>query len=49
MNAVAIFVGLMFWGWLWGAWGLVLAVPLVAMTKAIADRAAPALGALLAR
>jgi predicted PurR-regulated permease PerM len=49
MNAVAIFVGLMFWGWLWGAWGLVLAVPLVAATKAIADRAAPPLGALLGR
>jgi len=49
MNAVAIFVGLMFWGWLWGAWGLVLAVPLVAAAKAIADRVAPPLGALLGR
>ena len=49
MNAVAIFVGLMFWGWLWGAWGLVLAVPLVAAAKAVADRVAPPLGALLGR
>jgi predicted PurR-regulated permease PerM len=49
LNAVAIFVGLMFWGSLWGAWGLVLAVPLVAATKAIADRVAPPFGALLGR
>lgn len=49
MNAVAIFVGLMFWGWLWGAWGLVLAVPLLAAAKAIADRVAPPLGELLGR
>jgi predicted PurR-regulated permease PerM len=49
LNAVAIIVGLMFWGWLWGAWGLVLAVPLVAAVKAIADRVAPPLGALLGR
>lgn len=49
MNAVAIFVGLIFFGWLWGAWGLVLGVPLIAAAKAVADRVAPPLGALLGR
>jgi len=38
MNAVAVFVGLLFWGWLWGLPGLLLAVPLVMAVKAVCDR-----------
>jgi predicted PurR-regulated permease PerM len=38
MNPVAMFVGLLFWGWLWGTWGLVLGVPLLMTIKVIADR-----------
>jgi len=38
MNTVAMFVGLLFWGWLWGPWGLVLAVPLLITLKVTADR-----------
>lgn len=38
MNPVALFVGLLFWGWLWGAWGVVLGVPLLMAIKVIADR-----------
>jgi predicted PurR-regulated permease PerM len=38
LNAVAIFVGLLFWGWLWGITGAVLAVPLTVLIKVIADR-----------
>ena len=38
MNAVAIFVSLMFWGWLWGVWGLLLAVPITAAIKAVCER-----------
>ena len=38
MNAVAVFVSLLFWGWLWGAWGLVLAVPITAAAKAVCER-----------
>ncbi len=38
MNAVAVFVGLLFWGWLWGLSGLLLAVPLVMVAKAVCDR-----------
>ncbi len=38
MNAVAVFVGLLFFGWLWGVWGLLLAVPLLMVIKAVCDR-----------
>jgi len=38
MNAVAVFVSLLFWGWLWGAWGLLLAVPITAALKAVCER-----------
>jgi predicted PurR-regulated permease PerM len=37
MNPVAIFVGLLFWGWIWGVWGAVLAVPMLMMIKAVCD------------
>ncbi len=37
MNPVAIFVGLLFWSWIWGLWGTVLAVPMLMMLKAICD------------
>jgi predicted PurR-regulated permease PerM len=37
MNPVAIFVGLLFWSWIWGVWGAVLAVPMLMMIKAICD------------
>lgn len=38
MNALAVFVSLMFWGWIWGIWGLFLAVPIMASAKAICER-----------
>lgn len=38
MNAVAVFIALLFWGWLWGAWGLLLAVPIMMICKAVCDR-----------
>ena len=37
MNAVAIFVGLLFWGWVWNAWGMLLAVPMLMVIKSICD------------
>jgi predicted PurR-regulated permease PerM len=37
MNPVAIFVGLLFWSWVWGLWGTVLAVPMLMMIKSICD------------
>ncbi|HPH13242.1 MAG TPA: AI-2E family transporter, partial [Burkholderiaceae bacterium] len=38
MNPVAIFVGVLAWGWLWGAWGLLLGIPILMVIKAICDR-----------
>lgn len=38
MNPVAVFVGLLFWGWLWGIVGMLLAVPLMMVVKTVADR-----------
>jgi predicted PurR-regulated permease PerM len=37
MNPVAIFVGLLFWTWIWGVWGTLLAVPMLMMCKAVCD------------
>jgi predicted PurR-regulated permease PerM len=37
MNPVAVFVGLLFWTWVWGIWGTILAVPMLMMFKAICD------------
>lgn len=38
MNPVAIFIGVLAWGWLWGIWGLLLGVPILVVIKAICDR-----------
>jgi len=38
MNPVAVFIGLIFFAWLWGGWGLLLGVPILAVIKSIADR-----------
>lgn len=38
MNPVAVFVGLLAWGWLWGLWGLLLGVPILVAIKAVCDR-----------
>ena len=38
MNPVAVFVGVLAWGWLWGAWGLLLGVPILRVIKAVCDR-----------
>lgn len=37
LNAVAIFVSLLFWGWLWGPIGLVVATPIQMIIKTICD------------
>ncbi|MEO5897952.1 MAG: AI-2E family transporter [Vicinamibacterales bacterium] len=37
MNPAAIFVGLLFWSWVWGVWGTILAVPMMMMIKSISD------------
>ena len=37
MNRVAVFVGLLFWSWAWGVWGLLLAVPIMMSIKVFCD------------
>jgi predicted PurR-regulated permease PerM len=37
LNAVAVTIALLFWGWLWGAAGLILAIPIMAVLKVICD------------
>lgn len=37
MNATAVFIALLFWGWLWGAWGLLLAIPILGMVKVVSE------------
>jgi predicted PurR-regulated permease PerM len=44
LNPLAVTVGLMFFGFLWGGIGLVLAIPMTASVKAVCDHM-PALGA----
>lgn len=38
MNTTAVFVALLFWGWLWGVWGLLFAIPIMGMVKVFAER-----------
>ena len=37
VNTVAVFVAIMFWGWMWGPLGLVIAVPILMIVKTVAD------------
>jgi predicted PurR-regulated permease PerM len=37
LNALTVTLAMMFWGWLWGGIGLVLAVPITAGVKAVCD------------
>jgi predicted PurR-regulated permease PerM len=38
VNEVAIFVALIFWSFVWGIWGTLLAVPMLVSAKAFCDR-----------
>jgi predicted PurR-regulated permease PerM len=38
MNPVAVFIGVLAWGWLWGVWGLLLGIPILMVVKAVCDR-----------
>jgi predicted PurR-regulated permease PerM len=37
VNSVAVFVAVMFWGWMWGPLGLIMAVPILMIFKTVAD------------
>jgi predicted PurR-regulated permease PerM len=38
INVTASFVGLLFFGWIWGLWGVLLAIPILAIVRTIAER-----------
>jgi predicted PurR-regulated permease PerM len=38
MNHAAVFIALLFWGWLWGIWGLLLAIPIIVTLKVASER-----------
>ena len=38
MNAAVLFIALLFFGWMWGAWGLLLSAPLITIAKVVCDR-----------
>jgi predicted PurR-regulated permease PerM len=37
LNPLAVTLSLLFWAWIWGGMGLLLAVPLVGATKIVCD------------
>ncbi|MGB6054246.1 MAG: AI-2E family transporter [Burkholderiaceae bacterium] len=37
MNAAAVFIGLLFWGWLWGISGLLLGIPIIVIVKVVSE------------
>jgi predicted PurR-regulated permease PerM len=37
MHVVVVFLGVLLWTWIWGAWGTILAVPMLVVVKSVAD------------
>jgi predicted PurR-regulated permease PerM len=37
MNAAAVFISLLFWGWLWGIWGMLLGIPIIVIMRVVAQ------------
>ena len=38
INPLTVFVVVLFWGWLWGMWGLLLGMPIIMIIKSVCDR-----------
>ena len=37
MNPTAVFIALLFFGWLWGVWGMLLSIPIIVVIKVVSD------------
>jgi predicted PurR-regulated permease PerM len=37
MNVAAVFISLLFWGWLWGIWGMLLSIPIIVIVKVVSE------------
>jgi predicted PurR-regulated permease PerM len=51
LNTAVLFIALLFFGWLWGVWGLLLGAPILAIVKVVCDRvdSLKSIGELLGR
>jgi predicted PurR-regulated permease PerM len=38
LNAIAVFVSLLFWSWMWGTWGLLLGIPVMMAVSVVCKR-----------
>ena len=41
LSPLLVLLALIFWGWLWGPWGMVLAVPITSMMKIVCEHVRP--------
>ena len=41
MNRIAVFAALLFWTWIWGVWGMLLAIPITMAIKVVCDHVEP--------
>jgi predicted PurR-regulated permease PerM len=41
VSPLVVFASLIFWGWLWGVWGMILSVPIMAIVKIICENVPP--------
>jgi len=41
VNAAVLFIALLFFGWLWGVWGLLLGLPIVVIVKVVSQHVEP--------
>jgi len=37
LNPAAVFISLLFWGWLWGIWGMLLSSPIIVIIKVVSQ------------
>ena len=37
MNSAAVFISLLFWGWLWGVWGMLLSIPIIVIVMVVSQ------------
>ena len=41
MHTLAVLLGLLVWTWIWGLWGSILAMPMLAAIKVVSDHVRP--------
>ncbi|HLQ27205.1 MAG TPA: AI-2E family transporter [Acidiferrobacterales bacterium] len=37
IHKAAVFISLLFWGWLWGVWGMLLSIPIIVIAKVVSQ------------